>query len=269
MMNVLNGGAHASNNLDIQEFMIVPQLAKFKDRVRAGAEVFGQLKNVLAAKKLGTNVGDEGGCAPDLPNNEEALKILMQAIKKAGYQPGKDVALALDAAASEFYQRKLQAVAQYRIDGKNISAFSLIRKYTNWINKYPLISLEDPLGEDDWTNWRIMTSELKDRVMLIGDDLFVTNIHRLQLGIDKEAANTILIKPNQIGTLSETIDCIRLARENNFKIVISHRSGETEDTTIADLAVAVQAEFIKTSISRSERVAKYNRLMAIAEELGQ
>ncbi len=263
MMNVLNGGEHADNNLEMQEFMVVPQDKKFAKRVQVGSEVFNELKNILAKKKLSTNVGNEGGFAPALKSNEEALKLIVKAIGK------KKASLAIDPAASEFYKKVPQGLGKYKVDGKWISPFDLMRIYAQWISKYPLISIEDGLAEDDWSNWRILTSELKDRALLVGDDLFVTNIHRLRLGLDKEVGNSILIKLNQIGTLSETIDCIKLAQKNNYQVIISHRSGETEDTTIADLAVAVNAEYIKTSISRSERVCKYNRLLEIADELGK
>lgn len=264
MMNILNGGKHADNHLSIQEFMIVPQAKKFAERIRQGAEVFHALKKILKKKKLNTNVGDEGGFAPQLKNNEEALRVIMQAIREAGWQPGKDIKLALDCAASEFYRNY-----HYFINGKKLAALNLSRLYTSWLKRYPIISIEDGLAEDDWQSWCILTAQSGKKVMLVGDDLFVTDINRLKLGIEKKIANAILIKLNQIGTLTETIDCINHAKKNNYQFIISHRSGETEDTFIADLAVATNASYIKTgSLCRSERLAKYNRLLEIAEELG-
>lgn len=264
MMNVLNGGVHADSGLEVQEFMIVPQQSSMSERVRAGAEVFQALKSLLKKSNFSIGVGDEGGFAPRLKNNEEALKKLMLAIKQAGYIPGKEVALAADVASSEFFVKE-----KYAFESKKNSGAGMMKIYQKWLKKYPLISLEDPLAEDDWDNWQKMTFDFGKRVMLVGDDLFVTNVDRLQKGIKSNVANAILIKLNQIGTLTETIAAIRLARENNFQVVISHRSGETADTFIADLAVAINAEFIKTgSLSRSERVEKYNRLMEIEKELG-
>ncbi|MFH1781767.1 MAG: phosphopyruvate hydratase [Patescibacteria group bacterium] len=265
-MNVINGGEHADNNLDVQEFMIVPQAKKFSERIRQGSEVFHSLKKILQTKKLNTAVGDEGGFAPNLKTNEEALKLLGEATKKAGYNFGKDIKVALDAAASEFFETE----TRYRFDGKLVLPYDLIAIYKKWIQKYPIMSIEDGLSEDDWDNWRILTDQLGKKCLLVGDDLFVTNPGRLKIGLDMKVGNAILIKLNQIGSLTETIETIRLAQKNKYAIIVSHRSGETEDTTIADLAVAVNAEFIKTgSLSRSERIAKYNRLLAIAEELGK
>ncbi|MBU0731291.1 phosphopyruvate hydratase [Patescibacteria group bacterium] len=264
MMNVINGGQHADNNLDVQEYMIVPQAKKFSERIRQGSEVFHALKDILKQKKLVTAVGDEGGFAPMLKKNEEPLKLLGEASKKAGYNYGRDIKVALDVAASEFFTTE----TRYKFDGKLILPYDLINIMKQWVQKYPIISIEDGLDEDDWENWRILTDQLGKKVLLVGDDLFVTNPGRLQIGLDKAVGNAILIKLNQIGTLTETIDCIRLAQKNNFKVIVSHRSGETEDTSIADLAVAVNSDYIKTgSLSRSERIAKYNRLLAIAADL--
>lgn len=265
-MNVLNGGRHANNGLAIQEFMIVPMHKSFAERVRIGAQVFHTLAGLLNKKKFTTGVGDEGGFAPALPSNEQALKLLVEAIKAAGFTPGKQVALAMDLAASEFYEK-----GKYFLDGKKkpLSAEGMIKVLESWMKKYPLISIEDPLAEDDWNNWAEVTKKLGKKVSLVGDDLFVTNVKRVQQGIDKKVANAVLIKVNQIGTLSETIDTIYLAKKHGYKVSVSHRSGETADTFIADLAVAVNSEFIKTgSLSRSERVEKYNRLMKIEMELG-
>jgi enolase len=269
MMNIVNGGKHADNSLTIQEFMIVPSAGDFHKRVRIGAEVFHNLKILLKQKGFQTLVGDEGGYAPNLKKNEEALDFIMKAIKKAGYRAGRDVFIAIDLALSEYYDKKIK---KYYFDDKKrkqgISASALIKTLDKWIKKYPIISLEDPLAEDDWENWQIITGFLGAQVKLVGDDLFVTNCNRLAYGIENQIANSILIKLNQIGTLTETIDAIYLAKEHDYKIIISHRSGETADTFIADLAVAVNAEFIKAgSLSRYERVAKYNRLMQIEDEL--
>jgi enolase len=265
LMNVINGGAHADNNVDIQEFMIVPHGApSFREALRWGAEVFASLSQVLKAKHLLTGVGDEGGFAPNLGSNQEALELLISAIEKAGYKPGAEVSLALDVAASEFYKD-----GQYTYDGTAHSATELIEYMSGLVDSYPIVSIEDPLHEDDWTHWQLMTQKLGDKVQIVGDDLFVTNITRLRQGIEQKAANTILIKLNQIGSLTETLQTIDLATRNRFKSIISHRSGETEDTTIADLAVATRAGQIKTgSLCRSERVAKYNRLLRIEDELG-
>jgi enolase len=264
-MNVINGGAHAANNVDFQEFMIVPLgAANFREALRWGAEVFSSLSDVLKSQGLLTGVGDEGGFAPNLKSNEEALEILMEAIKKAGYEPGKQVALAMDVAASEFYKN-----GQYTYDGSAHSPAEFIEYISQLVSKYPIVSIEDALHEEDWDNWKIITEKLGRKVQLVGDDLFVTNPVRLQKGIEQRSANAILIKLNQIGTLTETLETIDLANRNQFGYMISHRSGETEDTTIADLAVATRAGQIKTgSLCRSERVAKYNRLLRIEDELG-
>ncbi len=266
MMNVLNGGKHADNNVDVQEFMIVPNGAEdFHQALRMGAEVYQTLKNILNKRKLSTAVGDEGGFAPDLKSNEEALQLLVEAIEAAGYKPGEDISIALDPASSEFSEN-----GRYFIEGDKEGRTSeqMIDLYAAWCDKYPIISIEDGLAEDDWDGWKKLTDRLGDKVQLVGDDLFVTNAEVLAEGIEKETANAILIKLNQIGTLSETLDTIRLAQENGYATVISHRSGETEDTFIADLAVAVNAGQIKTGApARSERVAKFNRLLRIEDEL--
>lgn len=264
-MNVINGGAHAANNVDFQEFMIVPLGAPtFKEALRWGAEVFTSLSKVLDSQGLLTGVGDEGGFAPNLKSNEAALEILMEAIEKAGYEPGKQVALAMDVAASEFYKD-----GQYIYDGSAHSPAEFIDYIAGLVNKYPIVSIEDALHEEDWENWQVITEKLGSKVQLVGDDLFVTNKTRLQKGIDQKAGNAILIKLNQIGTLTETLETIDLANRSQFGYMISHRSGETEDTTIADLAVATRAGQIKTgSLCRSERIAKYNRLLRIEDELG-
>lgn len=264
-MNVLNGGVHANNGLSIQEFMIVPQHKKLAERVRIGAEVFHALKSLLKKHKLSVGVGDEGGFAPILKNNEEALKLIMKAIGEAGYKPGRDVKLAMDMASSEFYNN-----GKYYFEGKkSITADGMIAIVKKWIQKYPFVSIEDPLAEDDWKNWAKLTAAIVGDVRLVGDDLFVTNVERLQQGIDQHVGSAVLIKLNQIGTLSETIDTILLAQKNGYAVSVSHRSGETADTFIADLSVAVNAEFIKTgSMSRSERIEKYNRLMKIEEDVG-
>lgn len=266
LMNVINGGAHADNNVDIQEFMIVPLGAPtFTEALRWGAEVFASLSKVLHSKKLLTGVGDEGGYAPNLGSNQEALDILMTAIEQAGYKPGEQVALALDVAANELYRD-----GQYVYDGTAHSPNEMIDYLVGLVNQYPIVSIEDGLAEEDWQNWQVLTEQLGSRIQLVGDDLFVTNPTRLQKGIDFEAANSILIKLNQIGSLTETLETIDLAKRNAYTAVISHRSGETEDTTIADLAVATRAGQIKTgSLCRSERVAKYNRLLRIEAELGE
>jgi len=264
MMNILNGGAHADNNLDIQEFMIMPAgVADFSSAVRAGSEIFHTLKKILNKKGLNTSVGDEGGFAPDLKSNEEAILLIMQAIEDSGYKAGKDIFIALDVAASEFYEK-----GSYLFEGKKVPHNRLIEYYGSIIAKYPVLSIEDGLSENDWKGWEAMTSALADKVQLVGDDLFVTNTKIFKKGIDRGIANSILIKLNQIGTLTETLDAIEMAKTAGYTAVISHRSGETEDATIADLAVACNTGFIKTgSIARSERVAKYNRLLVIEEEL--
>lgn len=266
LMNILNGGMHADNNLDFQEFMIMPiGLPAFKDALRAATEVFHSLKAILSAKGLATSVGDEGGFAPNLKSNEEAMELIIEAITKAGYKPGKDIYLALDVAASSFYKN-----GKYVIEGKEKSADDLIAIYEDLANKYPLVSIEDGLAEDDWDGWKKMTDVLGAKLQLVGDDLFVTNTKRLKEGIDKKTANSILIKVNQIGSLSETLDCIEMAGENGYSAIISHRSGETEDTTIAHLAVATCVGQIKTgSLSRTDRIAKYNELLRIEQELGE
>jgi enolase len=266
MMNIINGGAHANNNLDIQEFMIMPVGApNFHEALRYGSEVFYALRELLAEKGHPTSVGDEGGFAPNLKSNEEALEWVMRAIKKAGYRPGEDIAIALDMAASEFYKSK-----KYHLTGieKPLTSAGLIKIIKSWVDKYPIRSIEDPLDENDWKGWQSITKKLGDQCMIVGDDLFVTQVRFLQQGIDEQAGNAILIKPNQVGTLTETLQTIALAKQSDFGTVISHRSGETCDTTIADLAVATNAGFIKTgSLSRSERIAKYNRLLAIEDAL--
>jgi enolase len=265
LMNILNGGAHASNGLDVQEFMIVPAgLPDFPSALRAGVEVFHALKALLSTRGLSTNVGDEGGFAPDLADNRTGMDIVAEAIERAGYAPGRDIALALDVAASEFH-----ADGRYLIDGAERDAEAMTAMWAEWIEDYPIVSIEDPLDEDDWSGWKALTDAVGGRVQLVGDDLFVTNPARLARGIEGGVANAILIKVNQIGTLTETLDAIGMAREAGYGYVISHRSGETEDTFIADLAVATRAGQIKTgSASRTDRVAKYNRLLRIAEELG-
>ncbi len=268
MMNILNGGAHAPNNVDIQEFMIVPVGGDdFAEALRIGAEVFHTLKKVLAERGLATSVGDEGGFAPNLEGNEEAIKVILEAIEKAGYTPGEDVALAIDAAASEFYRDGTYVF--HKSDNSKRDAAAMVELYASWLDKYPIVSLEDGLAEDDWEGWQLMTKELGQRVQIVGDDIFVTNTERLARGIEEGTANSILIKLNQIGTVTETLACIDLARRNGFTQVVSHRSGETEDHFIADLAVATSCGQIKTgSLCRSERICKYNRLLRIEEELG-
>jgi enolase len=267
MMNILNGGAHASNNVDCQEFMIVPIGAEtFPEALRMGVETFHALKKVLAKKGLSTAVGDEGGFAPVLPSNEAALDAVMQAIEAAGYQPGKDLAIALDPAASEFYQDGEYVFKKG--DGSRRSAAQMVDLYQQWVDRYPIVSIEDGLAENDWEGWALLTERLHDRVQLVGDDIFVTDVDLLGRGIEEGVANAILIKVNQIGTLTETLQCIELAKGSAYGVIISHRSGETEDTFIADLAVGSGAGQIKTgSASRTDRVAKYNQLLRIAEEL--
>ena len=269
LMNILNGGRHADNNVDVQEFMVVPAGAeRFADALRMGAEVFHALHRVLSDRGLATGVGDEGGFAPNLESNEAALDVLMEAIQRAGYRPGEDVALALDAAASEWY-RPEEGVYVLAGQGQRLTADELIEMYARWLDRYPLVSLEDGLAEEDWDGWRRLTERLGGRLQLVGDDLFVTNVERLRRGIQAGAANAVLIKVNQIGTLTETLDAIDLAKRNGFTTIISHRSGETEDTTIADIAVATNAGQIKTgSASRTDRVCKYNQLLRIEEDLG-
>jgi enolase len=268
MMNILNGGAHATNTVDFQEYMVVPVGAEnFADAVRMGAEVFHALKKVLVKRKLSTGVGDEGGFAPDLKTDEEALKVVVEAIESAGYAPGKEVAIALDCAASELFEAGKYTFKKSGAGTK--SAEGMIELYTSWLDEYPIVSIEDGLAEDDWDGWAKLTAALGDRLQLVGDDLFVTNTERLARGISGDVANAILIKLNQIGTLTETLEAIELARANGYQSIISHRSGETEDTFIADLAVATGAGQIKTgSASRTDRVAKYNQLLRIEEQLG-
>src|SRR3989344_1375113 len=265
-MNILNGGAHADLALDIQEFMVVPVQSKFSERLRCGAEIFAQLGMILKKTGFDTLKGDEGGYAPRLKGNEKAFTVILEAITAAGYKPGSNVFLAIDAAASEFYNSTSKRY-ELKADKKSLTAAQLQAVEQAWVSRYPIISIEDGLAEDDWDNWVVLTKTMGKKISLVGDDLFVTNVKRLQQGIDKKVGNAILIKLNQIGTLSETIDAIRLAHRNHYKTSISHRSGETSDTTIADLAVAVNSEFIKTgSLSRSERVGKYNRLLEIEAE---
>ncbi len=266
MMNVMNGGKHADNSVDLQEFMIVPLGKTFRESLRIGAEVFHNLKKVLKEKGYATAVGDEGGFAPDLKSNEEAIQVIMEGIKKAGYRAGEDVALALDPAASEFYQDGRYILASEK---KDLSANEMVDFYKDWVDKYPIVSIEDGLAQDDWEGWKEMTLKLGKKIQIVGDDLFVTNPKRLKKGIEEGIANSILIKLNQIGTLTETIETVKMAKEAGYTTVISHRSGETEDTTIADVAVATNAGQIKSgSCSRSERIAKYNQLLRIEEELG-
>ena len=263
MMNIINGGAHADNNLDFQEYMIIPERDTMKERVRVGAEVFHSLKKVLNEKGYFTGVGDEGGFAPNLGSNKEGFELIIEAINKAGYIPGKDVFIGIDVAASEFYED-----GYYHVDGKKLTTDELIDFYVELCNTYPIISIEDPVDENDWEGFTKITEILGNRIQLVGDDLFVTNIKCLQKGIDLKAGNAILLKVNQIGTISETLDTIKLAKENGYKTIISHRSGETEDTTIADLAVGLDLGQIKTgSLSRTDRICKYNQLMRIEEEL--
>jgi enolase len=271
MMNILNGGSHADNAIDFQEFMVMPVGAKsFSQALQMGAEVFHTLKKVLHDKGLSTNVGDEGGFAPNLKSNEEAIEVVLKAIEKAGYKPGDDMFIALDPAATEFYDSKTKTYHFKKSSGKKLKPVEMAEYWTNWAKKYPIISLEDGMAEDDWAGWKALTEKIGDKVQLVGDDLFVTNVKRLQQGIDKGVANAILIKVNQIGTLTETINAVNLAKQNSFKTVMSHRSGETEDNTIADLAVALNTGQIKTgSASRSDRMAKYNQLLRIEEELGE
>jgi enolase len=269
MMNILNGGAHASNNVDAQEFMVVPIGAEtFSEGLRMGVEVFHALKKVLSKKGLSTAVGDEGGFAPMLPSNEAALDAVMQAIEAAGFKPGQDLAIALDVAASELHQDGEYVFKKG--DGSRRSAEQMVDLYQGWIDRYPIVSIEDGLAEDDWDGWTVLTERLHDRVQLVGDDLFVTNVDRLGRGIEQGVGNAVLVKVNQIGTLTETLQCIELAKGSGYGVIISHRSGETEDTFIADLAVATGAGQIKTgSASRTDRTAKYNQLLRIAEQLGE
>ena len=265
MMNIINGGAHADNNLDFQEYMIVPQRDTIHERIRVGAEVFHSLKKVLNEKGYFTGVGDEGGFAPNLSSNKEGFELIMEAIRKAGYEPGIDVKIAIDVAASEFYKDGF-----YNVDGKQLTTDELIKFYEELVNIYPIISIEDPVDENDWEGFSKITALLGDKIQLVGDDLFVTNKKCLQMGIDKKAGNAILLKVNQIGTITETLETIELAKSYGYKTIISHRSGETEDTTIADLAVGLDLGQIKTgSMSRTDRICKYNQLMRIEEYLSE
>jgi enolase len=270
LMNILNGGSHADNSIDFQEFMIMPVGAEtFKEGLRMGVEVFHALKTVLKKKGFSTNVGDEGGFAPNIKSNVEAIEIVLIAIEAAGYKAGEDIMIAMDAAVSEFYDEKTGMYHFHKSTGDKLSSKDMVAFWTDWANKYPILSIEDGLAEDDWDGWAALTASIGDRVQLVGDDLFVTNVNRLQQGIDNDIANSILIKVNQIGSLSETIDAVNLATRNGYTSIMSHRSGETEDTTIADLAVALNCGQIKTgSASRSDRIAKYNQLLRIEEELG-
>jgi enolase len=269
MMNILNGGSHADNKIDIQEFMIMPVGANsFSEALRMGVEVFHNLKSVLKSKGHSTNVGDEGGFAPNLGSNEEAIEVVIEAIGKAGFKPGEDVVIALDPAASEFYDTE-KKVYKFESTNQVMSSSEMIAYWKNWVNKYPIVSIEDGLAEDDWEGWKEMTKVIGQKIQIVGDDLFVTNVKRLKRGIKEHAANSILIKVNQIGTLTETINAVQLAMQSGMTAVISHRSGETEDSFIADLAVALNTGLIKTgSASRSDRIAKYNQLLRIEESLG-
>ncbi|MBU0487709.1 MAG: phosphopyruvate hydratase [Bacteroidetes bacterium] len=269
MMNILNGGSHADNGIDFQEFMIMPVGAyTFSEALKMGTEIFHTLKKVLKDKGLSTNVGDEGGFAPNIKNNEEAIKLILQAIEKAKYKPGIDVFIALDPAASEFYLTDEKVYHLHKSTGDKLSSKEMVAYWKDWADRYPIVSIEDGLAEDDWAGWKLMTKTMGETVQLVGDDLFVTNVKRLQEGIDKGVANSILIKVNQIGTLTETINAVQLAKDNGYTTIISHRSGETEDVTIAELAVALNTGQIKTgSASRTDRIAKYNQLLRIEEQL--
>lgn len=270
MMNILNGGSHADNSIDFQEFMIMPVGApNFTEAIRMGAEVFHNLKSVLKKQGYSTNVGDEGGFAPNLKSNEEAITVILQAIEKAGYKPGVDIYLALDPASSEYFLPKENVYHLHKSTGEKLTPSQMVDYWKNWVDKYPIISIEDGMAEDDWDGWKLMNKTLGSKIQLVGDDLFVTNVKRLKRGIDEEAANSILIKVNQIGTLTETINAVRMADTHSMTSVMSHRSGETEDSTIAHLAVALNTGLIKTgSASRSDRIAKYNQLLRIEEMLG-
>ncbi len=269
MMNILNGGKHADNNVDFQEFMIMPIGApNFKEALRMGAETFHALKSVLSKKGYNTAVGDEGGFAPNLKSNDEAIEVILEAINKAGYKPGTEIALALDPASSEMFLKDKNVYQFFKSDKSEKTSAQMVDYYKHWIDQYPIISIEDGLAEDDWDGWQLMTEKLGNKIQLVGDDIFVTNTERLEQGIEKGVANSILIKVNQIGTLTETLDAIEMAKKAGYTNVISHRSGETEDTTIADIAVATNAGQIKTgSLSRTDRIAKYNQLLRIEEEL--
>jgi enolase len=270
LMNILNGGSHADNSIDFQEFMIMPVNAPtFSEALRMGVEVFHNLKNVLKSKGYSTNVGDEGGFAPNIKSNEEAIETVLQAIEKAGYRPGEDIYIAMDAAVSEMYNTESGIYTFHKSDNRRMNSSELVSYWKEWTSKYPILSIEDGLAEDDWDGWKLLTEAIGNKVQLVGDDLFVTNVKRLQMGIDQKVANSILVKVNQIGSLTETINTVNLATRNSYTNIMSHRSGETEDTTIADLAVALNSGQIKTgSASRTDRIAKYNQLIRIEEELG-
>jgi enolase len=270
MINILNGGAHANNNVDIQEFMILPVNADcFSDALRMGVEVFHHLGHILQEEGLSTNTGDEGGFAPDVPSNEAAIELVLQAIERARYKPGEDIYIALDPASTELYDKKDNCYYFKKSSGRRLSSLELINFWQGWVQAYPILSIEDGMAEDDWDGWKGLTKRLGQKIQLIGDDLFVTNASRLQRGIDTQAANAVLIKMNQVGTLSETLETINLAKKHNYKNIVSHRSGETEDCTIADLAVALNVGQIKTgSVARTDRTVKYNQLLRIEEELG-
>ena len=271
MMNILNGGSHADNSIDFQEFMVMPVKADtFSESLRMGTEIFHTLKKVLHDKNFSTNVGDEGGFAPNIKSNEEAIEIVLTAIEKAGFKPGVDVFIAMDAASSEFYDAKTKTYTFKKSDGKKLKSDEMVEYWAKWAKKYPIISIEDGMAEEDWDGWKKLTDKIGSKVQLVGDDLFVTNVDFLQKGIDMGVANSILVKVNQIGSLTETINAVNLAKRNSYKSIMSHRSGETEDSTIADLAVALNTGQIKTgSASRSDRMAKYNQLIRIEEELGE
>jgi enolase len=270
MMNILNGGAHADNSIDFQEFMVMPTKAdSFGESLRMGVQIFHELKAVLKSKGYSTNVGDEGGFAPNIKSNEEAIETVLMAIEKAGFRPGEDVYIAMDAAVSELWDAEKGLYVFKKSDKRELTGDEMVDYWKNWVNKYPIISIEDGCAEDDWASWKKLTQTIGDRVQLVGDDLFVTNVTRLQKGITEGIANSILVKVNQIGSLTETINAINLATKNSYTNIISHRSGETEDSTIADIAVAMNSGQIKTgSASRSDRMAKYNQLLRIEEELG-
>jgi len=270
LMNILNGGSHADNSIDFQEFMIMPVGAKcFREALRMGAEVFHNLKSVLKAGGYSTNVGDEGGFAPNLKSNEEAVTVILQAIEKAGYKAGEDIYLALDPASSEYFLTDENVYHFKKSDGRKLTPSQMVDYWKDWVNKYPIISIEDGMAEDDWDGWKLITDVLGDKIQLVGDDLFVTNTKRLAMGIERKTANSILVKVNQIGSLTETIDAVNMAYRASYTAVMSHRSGESEDNTIADLAVALNTGLIKTgSASRSDRIAKYNQLLRIEENLG-
>jgi enolase len=270
MMNILNGGAHADNKIDFQEFMVMPVGAKsFSEGLRWGVEIFHALKTVLKKKGFSTNVGDEGGFAPNIQSNEEAIETVMTAITAAGFKPGTQIAIAMDAANSELWKEKEKKYVFHKSDNKKLDSEGLVKFWQSWVKQYPIISIEDGMAEDDWKGWKMLTAALGDKVQLVGDDLFVTNVTRLQRGVDESIANALLVKVNQIGTLTETIDAVTLAQHNGYNTIMSHRSGETEDTTIADLAVALNCGQIKTgSASRTDRMAKYNQLIRIEEILG-